>query len=107
MRLCAQHGCSAVVASGRCPTHKRTKEQHRYNVDTRKWYYTERWKHLRAIVLSRDPVCKACVKKGYASAATEVDHIIAHRGDAERFWDSDNLQGLCKRCHSQKTQRGE
>jgi 5-methylcytosine-specific restriction protein A len=35
--------------------------------------------------------------------ATEVDHIIPHKGDMKLFWDSDNWQGLCKSCHSKKT----
>lgn len=36
-------------------------------------------------------------------AATEVDHIIPHRGDQQLFWDTNNWQGLCKPCHSRKT----
>ena len=31
--------------------------------------------------------------------ATIVDHKIPHRGNYELFWDSDNWQSLCKRCH--------
>lgn len=38
-------------------------------------------------------------------AATVVDHIIPHRGNEELFWDEDNWQGLCKRCHDRKTWR--
>ena len=35
--------------------------------------------------------------------ATVVDHIIPHKGDMDIFWDEDNWQPLCKRCHDQKT----
>jgi 5-methylcytosine-specific restriction protein A len=42
--------------------------------------------------------------KGYVTAATEVDHIQAHRGDARLMWDfENNVQSLCKPCHSKKT----
>jgi 5-methylcytosine-specific restriction protein A len=38
------------------------------------------------------------------AVATVVDHIVPHKGDAERFWDSEhNWQALCKRCHDRKT----
>jgi len=36
-----------------------------------------------------------------------VDHIQPHRGDQLLFWDRTNWQTLCKRCHDQKTGRGE
>jgi len=36
-------------------------------------------------------------------AATVVDHIIAHKGNANLFWDESNWQALCKRCHNSKT----
>ena len=35
--------------------------------------------------------------------ATVVDHITPHRGDKKLFWDEDNWQPLCKRCHDKKT----
>jgi 5-methylcytosine-specific restriction protein A len=36
-------------------------------------------------------------------AATVVDHIVPHKGDKVKFWDSSNWQSLCKRCHDAKT----
>ncbi|WP_234463967.1 HNH endonuclease signature motif containing protein [Paracoccus caeni] len=39
--------------------------------------------------------------------AAEVDHIIPHRGDEARFWNVNNLQCLCKVCHSTTKQRQE
>ena len=35
--------------------------------------------------------------------ATDVDHIVPHRGDARLLYDENNLQSLCKSCHSRKT----
>jgi len=36
-------------------------------------------------------------------AATVVDHVIPHRGDAALMWDKSNWQALCKHCHDCKT----
>lgn len=73
----------------------------------RKWYNTERWKAVRKIVWNRNPLCVECQKLGVVREATDIDHIVPHRGDYDLFWDIDNLQGLCKSCHSSKTGRGE
>ena len=37
------------------------------------------------------------------TAATDVDHVKPHKGDAELFWDEANWQALCHACHSRKT----
>jgi 5-methylcytosine-specific restriction protein A len=102
-RPCATPHCPVLVPKGHCPTHSRAKEQQRYNVDARTWYHTQDWKTLRFIVLGAQPVCVDC-KTG---PATEVDHVIPHRGNMALFWDRQNLQGLCRTCHGRKTQRGE
>lgn len=36
-------------------------------------------------------------------AASEVDHIVPHKGDRGLFFGKSNLQSLCKQCHSRKT----
>ena len=35
--------------------------------------------------------------------ATDVDHIIPHKGDRSLLYDERNLQALCHECHSRKT----
>jgi 5-methylcytosine-specific restriction protein A len=35
--------------------------------------------------------------------ATDVDHVVPHRGDRQLFWDTSNHQALCHSCHSRKT----
>lgn len=61
-------------------------------------YTAKRWKDLRVQLLARSPICADC-----NSLASEVDHILPHRGDLARFYDTNNLQTLCKPCHSRKT----
>lgn len=65
--------------------------------------YDHRWRQARAIFLRRNPLCKACERDGRITEATEVDHIIPHRGDVKLFWKKENWQSMCKPCHSKKT----
>jgi len=61
--------------------------------------YGRTWQRLRLMVLRRDALCVACGK----AAAVEVDHKRAKRdGGIDSL---ENLQGLCKSCHSRKTAR--
>ena len=43
------------------------------------------------------------MKAGRYVRATDVDHIVPHRGDPALFWDEENWQALCHSCHSKKT----
>ena len=56
--------------------------------------------------LRRYPLCVHCESAGRVTAATDVDHVIPHRGDETLFWREDNWQPLCKPCHSRKTASG-
>jgi 5-methylcytosine-specific restriction protein A len=52
---------------------------------------------LRHVVLVEEPVCMICQRK----PSVEVDHIIpiCKNGTDQR----DNMQGVCKACHEDKT----
>jgi 5-methylcytosine-specific restriction protein A len=69
--------------------------------------YTRRWQRLRLSFLRSHPLCAACASEGLVKAASDVDHIVPHRGDSTLFWDMANLQSLCASCHARKTARGE
>jgi len=69
--------------------------------------YTTAWQKARAAYLSRHPLCVFCERDGRVTAAAVVDHIEPHRGDHEKFWDSDNWQSLCKKHHDSTKQREE
>ena len=102
-RICGEPGCAVETKDTYCGAHKRD------NVSSRArayqyLYYTKGWKkHTRAAVLQRDPMCKDPFKIGCHNPSTDADHIIPHRGDVKLFFDLNNLQGLCKSCHSRKT----
>jgi 5-methylcytosine-specific restriction protein A len=69
-------------------------------------YGTVAWQKARAEHLRIEPYCRDCRALGLLRLATVVDHIrpVKQGGD---FFDEDNLQSLCNRCHERKsTQEG-
>ena len=94
---CRQIGCSEKVSRGigYCHKHKRI-DIDRPSANSRG--YNHRWQKARLSYLKSNPICCRCDE-----AATVVDHVVPHRGDYERFWDMNNWQSLCKRCHDIKT----
>ena len=65
--------------------------------------YDYRWQKVRAGWLRSHPLCVHCEAEGRVVAASEVDHIIPHKGDRALFWDNTNWQSLCHSHHSKKT----
>lgn len=67
--------------------------------------YGRKWNEYSTAYLSDADhcFCVECAKAGVQTVATEVDHVIPHRGDQQLFWDHENHQPLCKPCHSRKT----
>lgn len=71
-----------------------------------RWYNTARWRKRRALLLSNEPLCRACRNVGRITVATVADHIVPHRGDEHLFWYGD-LQPLCATCHNSMKARQE
>ncbi|MBM0211863.1 HNH endonuclease [Pseudomonas syringae group genomosp. 3] len=65
--------------------------------------YNSRWQKARKGYFARHPLCVHCERVGRVTVATDLDHIIPHRGDQTLFWARTNWQGLCHSCHSAKT----
>lgn len=57
---------------------------------------------MREAILYKNPLCANCLRNGLNEKATEVDHILSIRNGG-RMYHVDNLQPLCRRCHSSKT----
>ena len=68
-----------------------------------RFYNRAAWKKLRAWFLAQRPKCAECEKRGYQVPAEHCDHIIPLADAPERALDPSNVQGLCRRCHSAKT----
>lgn len=106
-RWCAK--CRVPHPGGsRCPAaveSRREHDQRRGGSAERGYGY--RWQLARAAYLLENPLCVECVADGRPMPATDVDHIVPHRGDMALFWNTANWQGLCDTHHKQKTGRGE
>jgi 5-methylcytosine-specific restriction protein A len=90
------------------PTHRRSKQpqpsRSRYERGSSAARgYGAAWQRIRESVLLNEPLCRECCLHGITTAATEVDHIRAKAAGGTD--DRDNLQPLCKTCHSRKTAR--
>lgn len=106
LRPCAHAGCREVTRDTWCPKHKPQRKERRSaeSADWHRWYKLPIFaKKLRPQQLLREPFCRECARFGLRVPATDVDHIIPHRGDWSLFTDPDNLQSLCHSCHSRKT----
>ena len=70
--------------------------------------YTWRWRQFAKRYLELNPLCVHCLDAGRTEPATEVDHIVPHRGDMEAFWRAvpNGVQALCHDCHEAKTAKG-
>lgn len=99
---CSHPGCSQLVEHGKmyCSAHSPI-----YSRPAAARGYDSAWRRARRVYLDAHPLCVECLKRGVYTEATVVDHITPHRGDRTLFWDTDNWQALCKRCHDSKTGR--
>lgn len=93
----------ANASAGRAMTDEekdraRETERRDFTIFTFSRLYTRKWHKVARGFLARHPVCAVC-----GAPATEVDHIVPHRGDPAVFWDAKNWQPLCHQCHSRKT----
>ena len=99
---CAQPGCPRLTNEAYCQEHKPDRApDDRPSAAARG--YDGRWRKVRRIVLAEEPLCRSCKARGRVVLASEVDHImpLSDGGTEER----ENLQSLCKPCHSEKTGR--
>ena len=64
------------------------------------FYRSAEWLALRALVLSRSPLCAACGRENRVTVATEVHHVLDRRNHPELALAIENLEPLCKACHS-------
>ena len=104
---CAWKGCKNLTSNSRyCEQHK-PKENKKRNIskEYNKWYSCTKWKNARKNYLSENPLCVECLRDGTLTPATIVDHIEPHKGNNELFWNRNNWQPLCKKCHDWKTNK--
>ena len=104
LKPCLHAGCPELVCGkAYCKKHTPQKVPRQISREWHRMYKDERWNSLRTNQLLKEPYCCECAKKKIRTPATDVDHILPHRGDWGRSLDANNLQSLCHSCHSVKT----
>ena len=105
MAMMPPHRCPSCgsLITGRCLVCDRQRDVRR-GTSCARGYNSARWRRLRAWHLEQHPACVMCWGADRVMCATDVDHVIPVTGpDDPKFWDTANLQSLCRRCHSRKT----
>ena len=102
---CQYAGCRsfAIAGSAYCCKHRKQIRNDKFRASAYRRGYTSAWSKAAKCFLIEHPLCAECQRQGRITPATEVDHIIPHKGDKQLFWDQDNWQALCHECHSYKT----
>ncbi len=71
-----------------------------------KKYKSKKWQKLRKKKLILDPLCERCLKKNIYSATYFIHHkeYITDKNyeDDDIFFNIDNLESLCKKCHNEE-----
>lgn len=82
------------------------KDRHTYRGSATDRGYGKEWQKLRKLKLQMEPLCRICLANGRAEPATEVDHIIPKpQTENAAMYTLEELQSLCKSCHSSKSAR--
>lgn len=65
--------------------------------------YDRRWRRLSAIVAAEEPLCRMCLIAGKVTPREHTDHIIPIEVNPALKYVRENLQSLCRSCHTRKT----
>lgn len=102
LRPCRHPDCPVLSNNVYCDAHRSLYARESATVRG----YDARWRKARKQFLRQNPLCVECERNKKLTPAIIVDHVLPHRGDDYLFWDKNNWQALCKRCHDKKTGLG-
>ena len=111
-RPCRAQGCRNFCNPGDqyCEIHLAmyVKEDNEYynrykrDQEAQAFYDSPQWRATRRRKLQEQPCCEECLRHGIITPATIVDHITPIKQGGARL-DMNNLQSLCRSCHSIKS----
>jgi 5-methylcytosine-specific restriction protein A len=79
--------CATLTDSSRCEFHRKQehKKYDRRHGSPAARGYGHGWCIASKAFLARNPLCVECLKNRQLVAASEVDHIVPHKGDSALF----------------------
>ena len=86
--ICRYPGCNEFCHDTYCDKHKKQIAKERNSTNSK--IYNSRWRRVSKTYLKEYPLCVQCRKEGRLTPATEVDHIIPHKGDMKLFWNKND-----------------
>ena len=79
---------------------------YRDNPDIARRYKSKRWQKLRKQKLMLNPLCERCLNNNIRVAACFIHHkeyvTDINYMDDNVFYNIDNLESLCKKCHNEE-----
>lgn len=105
---CSRPHCPGVMRAGVCSVcgpRRRVDASDKARDNANARGYGARWRKLRLMFLRAHPLCELCAQSDRVTPATDVHHKLAKRKGGTNEWE--NLQALCKSCHSKITNAGE
>lgn len=98
-------GCGRPVVKGYCDSCTDAGKGKVVRQTSAQRGYGHRWRKQSKAFLDDHPLCAGYPIGAHGERAVTaecVDHIVAHKGDMDLFWDQDNWQPLCLGCNSRK-----
>lgn len=100
-RPCTAPGCTSVQDGDRCDRHRRERNRlkSRERGKTAVRGYDARWRKVRRLKLSRQPLCETCEARGQTTPAQMVHHLVPIRASWALRLVLLNLKSVCIACH--------
>lgn len=102
---CSHYHCKSPCTKGSAfclehsPPKTTTKDRHSFNAH----YKTAAWAKQRAIQLSKQPLCQACLLNNQITQAEHIDHLFKWSALGEYAFKANIFQSLCHSHHSIKS----
>lgn len=87
------------------PKTAKKKENNLYDEERRKVYQSTRWRKLRELKITQQPLCEMCLAEGKITIAEDVHHIQSFMSTDDKVlrqalaYDYENLMSICKMHH--------
>ena len=101
----ARCDCGGLIRQGKCDKCGPRRGREHVKAEWNYLYQKQRWRKASKLFRTNNPLCRYCERAGRVKAAAVVDHIEPHKGNLDLFWNEENWQSLCAKCHNEKSSK--